>query len=54
MRSDLKDVNGITDIETDLDAQTCSFKIEGSADVERLLNQLAEKNNKMSEWELTD
>ena len=50
MRSDLQAVDGVTHIETDLDEQTCSFKLDESTDVEELLNSLAEKNDKMSEW----
>ena len=54
MRSDLKAVDVVSDIETDLDTQTSTFKVEGSVDVEDLLNKLAEKNNKISEWKFSD
>jgi hypothetical protein len=50
VRSDLKAVAGITNIETDLDDKTCSFMIVASVDVQQVLNGLMEKNNKMSEW----
>lgn len=50
MRSDLKAVQGVTEIETDLDTMTCSFVIDGSIDAEKLLNSLAESNNKISDW----
>ena len=54
MRGDLKAVGGITNIETDLDESTCSFQVDSSVDVEELINRLAEKNNKLSEWTFVD
>ena len=54
MRSDLKAVDGISNIETDLDELTCSFKIDSSVDVKELVNRLAEKNNKLAEWTFVD
>ncbi len=50
MRSDLKAVEGVTEVETDLDEQTCCFKIDDSVDVKELVDGLAQKNNKMSQW----
>jgi len=50
VRGDLKAVGGITNIETDLDELTCSFDVDSSVDVEELIDRLAEKNNKLSDW----
>ena len=54
MRSDLKAVKTVSGIETNLDEQTCTFKIDASVDVKKLLNSLAKKNNKISEWDFVD
>ena len=50
MRSDLKAVQGTSNIKTDLDEKTCSFEVANDVDVEELLDSLADKNNKMFEW----
>ena len=52
MRSDLKAITGITNIQTDLDNQTCSFEVSGEVDVSELIEGLAKKNNKISGWTL--
>jgi copper chaperone CopZ len=52
VRSDLKAVEGISEVETDLDEQTCCFKVARSVNVKTLLDGLAEKNNKISDWSL--
>jgi hypothetical protein len=54
VRSDLKTVEGLSNIMTDLDDQTCSFEIDAAADVEATLNGLAEKNNKLKDWTRQD
>ena len=54
MRSDLKAVAGISSIETDLDEKTCSFNVEETIDVSKLLDDLADKNNKISDWAFAD
>ena len=51
MRSDLKAIEGITDIVTDVDEKTCQFKIDGKTDVQAMLDELAEKNDKVKDWE---
>jgi hypothetical protein len=43
-------MEGITNIETDLDEKTCSFNIIATADVRELLDGLMKTNNKISEW----
>ena len=50
----MKAIAGVTDIETDLDEQTCSFKVATSVNVDELLNDLAENNNKISAWEFVE
>ena len=50
MRSDLKAVDGVRNIETDLDELNCSFEIDSGVDAEELVNRLAEKNNKLADW----
>jgi len=50
VRNDLKAVEGVANIKTDLDAMTCSFDIDKSVDVKEFLDELASKNNKMLEW----
>ena len=52
MRSDLKAVAGITNIQTNLDNQTCSFEIEGEVNVSELIDSLAKNNNKILDWTL--
>ncbi|MDG1809840.1 MAG: hypothetical protein P8J91_15610 [Pirellulaceae bacterium] len=54
MSSDLKAVRGITNIETNLDEQTCSFEIAAGVDVGELINGLMQKNNKLSAWTFLD
>ncbi|MCH2182396.1 MAG: hypothetical protein MK108_10360 [Mariniblastus sp.] len=54
MRSDLKAMAGVRGIETDLDEQTCLFELDASIDVKTMLNSLAEKNNKLADWEQVD
>jgi len=50
----LKAVVGVTQIETDLDEQSCTFCVAQSVDIEKLLYELAEKNNKIAEWKLSN
>ena len=38
VRNDLKATEGVTSIETDLDEQTCSFRVDASVDVRESLN----------------
>ena len=54
MKNDLKAVAGVSAIETDLDEQTCTFKLDASVDAEELLNDLATQNSKMLQWSITD
>lgn len=54
MRSDLKAVGGVRAIETDLDEQTCLFELDATVDVKKLLDSLAQKNNKLADWERRD
>jgi len=50
VRNDLKAVEGVSNIKTDLDEMTCDFEIDKSVDVSELLDGLASKNSKMLEW----
>lgn len=50
MRSDLSAVQGVSEVETNLDDKTCTFQLEGDLDVDQLLNELAASNNKMKDW----
>jgi len=52
VRNDLKAVAGVSEIETDLDEQTCTFKLVASVDAEKLLDELASKNNKILDWSI--
>ena len=54
MRNDLKALAGVSEIETDLDEQTCSFKLDLFFDAEEVLNALADKNSKFSDWTITN
>ena len=54
MRSDLKAISSITGIETNLDEQTCSFKIDPTVDVKTMLDSLAKNNGKISDWKMVD
>lgn len=54
MRSDLKAVDGIANIVTNLDDQTCSFEIDTVADVDELIDELARENSKMVDWTYTN
>ncbi len=54
MRSDLKAISGVTGIETNLDEQTCSFKIDPAVDVKMMLKSLAENNGKIADWKIVD
>lgn len=53
MRSDLGAVAGIADVETDLDELTVSFVAKG-VDVEEILNEVADSNDKLKDWVLLD
>ena len=52
MRSDLKAVEGVTNIETDLDELTCCFEIANDVDIRELLDGLAKTNNKIKDWSI--
>ena len=54
VRSDLKAISSITGIETNLDEQTCSFKIDPTVDVQTMLDSLAKNNGKISDWKMVD
>ena len=54
MRNDLKAVEGVSNIKTDLDEMTCDFEIDKNVDVSALLDSLASKNSKMLEWSVAD
>lgn len=52
MRSELAACPGILLIKTDVEEMTCEFQIAKSKykDLESLLNELAEKNDKFANW----
>jgi len=54
VRNDLKAVASVSAIQTDLDEQTCTFKLDASVDAEKLLTTLAEKNSKLLQWKITN
>ncbi|HVC92897.1 MAG TPA: hypothetical protein VND64_04355 [Pirellulales bacterium] len=55
MRSDLQNVAGITDIETDIGARLCKFKLKDeNLDLAGKLSELAETNSHMSGWSLVE
>jgi copper chaperone CopZ len=54
VRSDLKAVDGVANIATNLDEKTASFEIDATVDVAELIERLAETNNKMLDWTYTN
>lgn len=51
MRSDLGAVAGISKVETDVNEKTVSFVAQG-VDVEEVLNEIAESNDKLKDWQI--
>lgn len=54
MRNDLKGVLGVSDVITDVDQRTVQFNVLPGIDVESMLNQLIETNDKLKDWELIE
>jgi len=54
VRNDLKAVQSVSNIQTNLDQKTCTFQLDASVDVGKLLNAMAEKNNKILEWSIVN
>jgi copper chaperone CopZ len=54
VRSDLKTVDGVANIATNLDEKTASFEIAATIDVADLIDGLAETNSKMLDWTYTN
>jgi hypothetical protein len=55
VRSDLQKVAGITDIETDIGARLCKFKLkDANLDVTGKLSELAATNSHMTGWSLVE
>jgi hypothetical protein len=55
VRSDLQKVTGITDIETDIGARLCKFKLKDeNFDLASKLTELAENNSHMTGWSLVE
>jgi len=50
VRSDLKKINGITDIKTDTQKTLCTFKAKSTVKVKKVLNELAKTNSKIKGW----
>jgi copper chaperone CopZ len=54
VRSDLKTVDGVANIATNLDDKTLSFEIDATVEVADLIDRLAETNSKMLDWTYTN
>ena len=52
MRNDLKAVEGVTDVETDVDEKTVQFRVTSDIDVQTMLDELVESNDKLKDWEI--
>ena len=53
MRNDLKAIDGIIDVETDVDEKTVTISAAADIDVQSTLNELVESNNKLKDWEFS-
>lgn len=51
MRNDLKAIEGITEVSTDVDEKTVTFFAAETLNVEAALNELVESNDKLKDWE---
>lgn len=55
MRRALDSVDGIADLETDIDERSCSFSAPADLDVAAVLNKFAEEGNKhIAGWSKAD
>ena len=52
MRSDLKSIAGVSEIDTDVPSRICKFKFDGEADVQATVEQLASINKHMEGWSI--
>ncbi len=50
VRADLESVESISDIEFNVDEQTCQFRIVSRMEIQELLNRLAESNSRFDQW----
>ena len=55
MRSALTKVEGVSDIETDVNDRICSFKLaDANVDIEAKLNELADTNEHIKGWSMAN
>ena len=51
MRSDLTAVEGVSDVVTDVDEKTVTFVVDDELDIETILDELTQSNNKLKDWQ---
>jgi hypothetical protein len=54
VRNDLKAIDSINDVETDVNVKSVTVQYAKGADISAILNQVAEKNSKLKDWEIIE